>query len=46
MQASEQAASSVRSRAESGYGHWERPLVDRCEVVFFRVHDGRTGAAA
>jgi hypothetical protein len=46
MQASEQAAVAVRSAAESGFGHWERPLVDRCEVVYFSVHDGRQGAAA
>jgi hypothetical protein len=46
MQASEQAAATVRSAAESGFGLWERPLVDRCEVVYFRVHNGRQGAAA
>jgi hypothetical protein len=46
MQASEEAAVTVRSAAESGFGRWERPLVDRCEVVFLKVPDTRTGAAA
>jgi hypothetical protein len=41
MEASEQAAIAVRSAAESGFGRWQRPLVDRCEVVYFRVHDGQ-----
>jgi hypothetical protein len=46
LQASEEAAVSVRARAETGFGHWNRPLIDRCEVVYFRVHDERTGAVA
>ena len=46
MEASEQAAASVRSRAESGFGHWDRPLVDRCEVVFLKVPERLNGAGA
>jgi hypothetical protein len=46
MQASEQAAVTVRSAAESGFGRWERPLVDRCEVVFARLPSGLRGAVA
>jgi hypothetical protein len=46
MQASEQAAVTVRSAAESGFGRWERPLVDRCEVVFAKLPESLRGAAA
>jgi len=46
LEASEDAAAKLRSIAQTGFGHWDRPIIDRYEVEVLRLGEGAKGAAA